>query len=511
MVNEVVLRAEQIPVAFGPARQLIDLLGIADSGSIPDRVAATVLHRFDHGGGRKIASLTDAASVEGQIRYQLMERIDRAFAAFADLLNQHIQRPTTIRLSGSQYLDEGTRRLFNWMSGMCEKVTISFEPGRPHGSRRVLTADENRILAILASDTMSDGDIRWLIDRAQIYLHVGDAWTATALLAPVAGDHSCPEIHQVMAIGNVILGHPEKAERHYEAWAATGTPVDAARARYGQAMLYARHHPPHLCDDVKAATLLDRALGDLDEAEPSLKEEVEFDRIFNRNGYALLQFRAGRVEEATAFIEEALATLSTTSERNRLHRSVLMYNRAQVLRRTGNEVAAIDEYLALLDVDPNMPEYHMELALCYMEIGAWEEAARQLDHARSLDPYIPEGHSLRAQIAEHMGETSQAIEFHREAFRVAPGRIDLAYSCAYALSEAGDWAAVISLLGDVEPYELPGDIRAEVSSVLAEALVNLDRVDEAIELLVNAVELTPGDEDLRDNLATVKQVAHTHA
>ncbi len=511
MANEVVLRVERIPIAFGPARHLLDLFGIADSDTVPDRVATTVLHRFDHDADSETASLTDAASIEGQIRYQLMERVDRTFAAFADLLDQHIHRPTTIRLSGAQHLDEGTRRLFNRISCMCEHVTVSFEPGRPHGPRRVLTADEHRVLTVLAADTMSDEDVRWLIGRAQRYLHVGDAWTATALLAPLARDHSCPALHQVMAISNVMLGYPERSERHYEAWAATGTPIDAARARYGQAMLYARHHPPHLRDDAKAAALLDRALDDLEEVAPSLSEEVEFDRIFNRNGYALLQFRAGRTEEASAFIEEALAKLSTTSERNRLHRSVLMYNRAQVRRRTGNEPAAIEDYLALLDVDPHMPEYHMELALCHIGIGNWEEAARQLDHARSLDPYIPEGHSLRARVADHMGETREAIELHREAWRVAPDRIDLAYGYAYALSEAGDWATVISLLQEFDPHELPGDVRADVSSALAEALVNLGRANEAVELLTEAVELTPGSEDLRENLIMVEQVALPHA
>ncbi|WP_045748041.1 tetratricopeptide repeat protein [Actinoplanes rectilineatus] len=492
----VVLRAESGPIALGPARHLLELLGV-DGDAVPARVAATVQHRFGRS-GQAAVSLADATGLESQVRYQLVERIDRSFAECADLIGRRLTGPATIRVTGAQRLDAGTRRLLHRLGVMCDHITVSLEPGRPEGRRRALDADERRTLALHAQEHVAAADADWLIERAQLHLHAGDAWTATALLRPLAHDHDRPALHQVLAVGHVMLGHPETAERHYQSWARTGTPLDAARARFGQAMLYARHHAPHLHDDTRAAALLDQALTDLDRAGT---DDVTLDRIFNRNGYAVLQVRAGKVDEALAFLDEALEAMTPTTEKNHLHRAALMYHRAHIKRRIGEHAAATREYRKLLDVDPDMPEYHMELALSHMVLGEWAQAVDELDRARDLDPYIPEAHALRAQIAEQQGERDAAIALHRQAWRIAPDDPERVYAYAYALSESQDWTEVIALLDG-------GPVHADLSCVLAEALVNVGRTDDAVACLTDALELAPDDENLRDNLATVRQAAH---
>ena len=502
MTTEIVLCADAGPVAFGPAKALIGLLEA--ERILPVSVRRSILHRFaDEDTAAEAVSLTDGASLEGQIRYSLSERTNRVFAAYADAVSRTVDGPVHLRVTAAEHLDEGTRALLALLAQI-DGWSVSLEPGRPQGrAHHASGTREQRIQWLHAAESLTEPEAAWMIAQAQEYLHVGDAWTALALLEPLAVGYGRPSLHQVLAVGNVMLGHPERAERHYQAWADLGGPLDRARAKYGQSMLYARHHQPYLHSATRAAQLLDSALADLELVGPELEDEARFDRIFNRNGYALLQFRAGEAAAATAFIDQALADLDDSSERNHLHRSVLLYNRAQILRRTGRSAEAVPQYRALLDIDPYMPEYHMELAQCHMEAGDWRSAAEELDLARDIDPWIPEGHALRGQVATAAGEPGLALDCHRRAWRLAPQRADLAYAYAYALSECEDWQGVLDTLAGFDPTAVRGELRADISVCTAEALLNLGRAHDAMELLEEAAELSADDEAILENLAAV--------
>jgi hypothetical protein len=208
---EIVLRADKTPIAFGPAKQLLELLEIAPD-AMPPQVKRCILYQLDDGIDIKDhnISLTDSASVESQIRYSLAARVERIFTAYADIVRARTKESVHLRITAAHHLDGGTLRLFRTVADLCKHWTVSLQPGYPGGVRRSLCSEEIRLLALHTADSLSEDSAQWLIARAQSYLHAGDAWTAAALLTPRARIYGRPTLHQVLAVANVVL-----AARHF--------------------------------------------------------------------------------------------------------------------------------------------------------------------------------------------------------------------------------------------------------------------------------------------------------
>src|SRR5690606_40287522 len=122
---------------------------------------------------------------------------------------------------------------------------------------------------------------------------------------------------------------------------------------------------------------------------------------FNRNGYALVEFRRGRVDAAIEHLTSGIEQLRNGTALHRMHQTVLIYNLAQRYRRIGRIDSAIDTYRELLGLDGKMPEYHMELAHCHVSKEQFSEALAALWEARDLGPSIQEVHS---RSEEHTSE-----------------------------------------------------------------------------------------------------------
>ncbi|HGR9085843.1 TPA: hypothetical protein ACL628_002076, partial [Streptococcus pneumoniae] len=120
---------------------------------------------------------------------------------------------------------------------------------------------------------------------------------------------------------NMLL-ETEKAEYYYNLYKHDGKVDHIVAANYMLAMLYARHHPKYLQDDQKAIVLLN-------EAYDLIKDKVTLESIFNRNGYALLLFKMGKVEETIILLKRCLnqiKQLDNSSSSVVLHESVLWFN-----------------------------------------------------------------------------------------------------------------------------------------------------------------------------------------
>src|SRR5205823_943743 len=110
-------------------------------------------------------------------------------------------------------------------------------------------------------------------------------------------------------------------ERDHAAW--------RGQLFYLLAMLYARYQKPR--DFAKGELYLDRGLEAMGQAE--LPEgEFHFQSVFNRNGLAMIRNFQGRHQEAIELCRAGLMRLDhhLSIEKHRLHRSVLLYNMAQV-------------------------------------------------------------------------------------------------------------------------------------------------------------------------------------
>lgn len=196
-------------------------------------------------------------------------------------------------------------------------------------------------------------------------------------------------------------------------------PNHVFRACYYLAMMHARYLPSP--DFAKAEALLDRSLAAVGRTSLS-EEEKLFQTVFNRNGLALIRNRQGRSDEAIALCRSGYETLEARlpAGQHQLHRSVLLYNMAQVFSATGHLDEAIQHYTAAMAMDPNYSEYYNERSGLYLRLGRFEEALRDALTAIDLSPPYAEVWCNAGQCYRAMGRLEEAVMAYSRCLDLSP-------------------------------------------------------------------------------------------
>ncbi|GAA4903267.1 tetratricopeptide (TPR) repeat protein [Stackebrandtia albiflava] len=242
-----------------------------------------------------------------------------------------------------------------------------------------------------------------------------------------------------MTTSLAALARAEDAERLYdEARAASTSPAIHQQAAYATAMLYTRHHETDVRDDRLAKAWINQAIAfaALDPDPPSRA----FHSAFYRNGLALIELHLGDPQQALDLVEDGLRRLDTglDADRHRLHRSVLRYNRAQVLAGLGRVAEALTDYDTVIALDPNYPEYHFDRAALLRRLGRDDDALADYDEAIRLSPPFPEAYFNRAVTRAGTGDTAGALADLAETIALDPANVDAYVNRAELLLEAGD-------------------------------------------------------------------------
>lgn len=188
---------------------------------------------------------------------------------------------------------------------------------------------------------------------------------------------------------------------------------------YLLAMLYARFLPQR--DLPKAVEHLEYGLALL--AEADLPDSVRyFYIVFLKNGLAYVRTQQRQAEEAVSLCREGLELLNTylLPEQHRLHRSVLVYNIAQVYSATGQTEEALDTFAKVIEMDPNYSEYYNERGSIYFKAGRLHEAEQDYLHAIELSPPYPEVWINLGQCYREMERTEDAIAAYTRALDLNP-------------------------------------------------------------------------------------------
>src|SRR5207248_1480612 len=103
---------------------------------------------------------------------------------------------------------------------------------------------------------------------------------------------------------------------------------------------------------------------------------------------AMIRNFQGRGQDAIKLCQDGIEHLNMHlgTEKHRLHRSVLLYNIAQVYRVAGSHGEAIKYYSATIEMDPNYSEYYNERGSIFLQMGLLEEAHRDYLKAIELSP-----------------------------------------------------------------------------------------------------------------------------
>lgn len=219
-----------------------------------------------------------------------------------------------------------------------------------------------------------------------------------------------------VAVGDVEHAHRVVKE---EALEKIDEPGDVARVCYVMAMLHARFLPRK--DMTLAEQYIERGLSALERS--SLEDrDRHFLRVFLMNGLAFIRHRQGRPADAVALCENGFTQLQEhlAPDQHRLHRSVLLYNMAQVHAAVGESERALAAFAAAMEMDPNYSEYHNERGCVYLGLGRYEEALRDFHNAIELSPPYSEVWTNLGQCYRAMGRGEDAVSAYTRALDLEP-------------------------------------------------------------------------------------------
>ena len=188
-------------------------------------------------------------------------------------------------------------------------------------------------------------------------------------------------------------------------------------------MLHARFLPEK--DFEKAEEYLERGIRYLDQAHKMPERDRHFLRVFLLNGVAFVRHRQGRPLEAIELCKSGSEHLDRhlNPDQHRLHRSVLLYNTAQVYAALQMHEHAIENFSAAMSMDPNYSEYYNERGNVYLSMGAYKEAVQDYLAAIDLSAPYQEVWTNLGQCYRQMGRLEEAIQAYSRALDLDPGAL----------------------------------------------------------------------------------------
>lgn len=305
---------------------------------------------------------------------------------------------------------------------------------------------------------------------------------------------------------------------------------------YLVAMFYARYSKPRNLP--RGEEYLELALQELDKAD--IPDHLRhFETVFNRNGLAMIRSFEKKFDQAIDLCKTGLARLNQhlPADKHVLHRSILIYNIAQVYSSMGATEEAIAYYSEAIAMDPNYSEYYNERGSLYMHQGRMSDALRDYLQATELSsPYyevftnlgqcyrkmgqmegavgaytrsleLEPSHTLallgRAQANEALGRREEAVRDYTAAIERDPAQWD-SFACRGVLYY--ELGRLEESLRDLEAATLLNPDNADLQENRSIVLGDLGRHAEAIELLQGALMRTSSEAErksLNDRLACI--------
>jgi tetratricopeptide (TPR) repeat protein len=217
----------------------------------------------------------------------------------------------------------------------------------------------------------------------------------------------------------------------------TANPDVHMNSCYMMAMLYTRHLPPGDHDEFRALEWVNTAIAIADR-HPDPHRRV-FVGAFMRNARALVELHRNELEVSLALVNEAIAMTDADlgPDEQLLHRSVLLYNRAQILNAFGDFAASLRDYDVVISRDPEYGDYYFERAGVRRAAGRPDEALADYATAIRLSPPFHEAHYNRADLLRELGDDEGALRDLDYAVVLDPSHVDSLVNRVDLLLELG--------------------------------------------------------------------------
>jgi tetratricopeptide (TPR) repeat protein len=207
---------------------------------------------------------------------------------------------------------------------------------------------------------------------------------------------------------------------------------------YMMAMLYTRHLPPGDHDETRALEWANTAIA-LADRHPDPHRRI-FIGAFMRNARALVELHRDDPQTSLDLVNEAIAMTDADlgPDEQLLHRSVLLYNRAQILNRLGDFTASLRDYDTVISRDPEYGDYYFERAGVRRAGGRIADALEDYATAVKLSPPFHEAHYNRADLLRDLGDDDGALNDLEYAVVLDPTHVDSRVNLIDLLLERGE-------------------------------------------------------------------------
>jgi tetratricopeptide (TPR) repeat protein len=245
-----------------------------------------------------------------------------------------------------------------------------------------------------------------------------------------------------IATALAVLGRPEEAEQFYlELLRRYTDPGLHMRVSYALAMLYTRSYPAERRDHNVARVAINTAIAIATQwPDPA---ERAFHVVFNENGRALIEMHQGQPLAALRFVSDGLDRLDRelAPGEHQLHRSVLAHNRGNVLAALGRLHDALADFDAVIEADPNYPDYYFDRAGVRRRLGDYPGALADLGEGIARTPPFWELHYNRGDLRAELGDLTGAITDFSRVVDLEPSELDARVNLVGLLLESGELAA----------------------------------------------------------------------
>lgn len=235
------------------------------------------------------------------------------------------------------------------------------------------------------------------------------------------------------------LGRADEAEAVCdEARARLRSPAVHIQCAYATAMLFTRHREPSRRDHDRALAWINSAIA-MASLLPDRRQRA-FNTVFHNNGLALIEAHRGRAEAALELVTNGIAELDRDlgHDQHSLHRSVLRHNRGTVLAGLGRHEEALEEFRAVIAVDPHYPEYHFDLGNLLRLMGREQDALAAYETALRLGPPFPEVYYNRGDVRNSAGDVEGALADFSYVLVLDPSFLNAYVNRAGLLLDIGD-------------------------------------------------------------------------
>ncbi|MEZ2301804.1 MAG: glycoside hydrolase family 99-like domain-containing protein [Microcoleus sp.] len=174
------------------------------------------------------------------------------------------------------------------------------------------------------------------------------------------------------------------------------------------------------------------------------------------------------------------------------------FNRANLLKQSGNWEEAAAVYYLCIEINPNFSWYYHNLGEVLAKMGNWEEAEGCYRRACELSPNSAWSWHNLGEVLQQQGNLEAAVASYRRAVETDPDFYEFYNSLGKCLGLQGELNEAVVCLR--KAIELEPESALPYQN-LWEPLARLGQVDEGIDCLQKAIALNPGDCELYQQLA----------